>query len=265
MPENQPAAAPAFCLSLHIRHPSIDPQAISRELQLTPEDAFGAGEPRRSRSQLRAGVHGETYWAGRLDPVFWRKSGYQRTFEPGPQLPPAAPAGELPADRRARFELLVERGHRQGYLTHAELRQHLPEETGETGQGGQLEDVVRTLGELGIPVHGQASPALEAIQRLRGFDLGPLRTYLDRHPSLHLVDVLALVCQRLATQHATFLQTLRAEGGTVRLLVTLSSKAVHGLTMTPELTARLAQLGITLELALAAGASARRSKLGGAS
>jgi hypothetical protein len=257
MPLKQPAAAPAFCLSLHIRHPSLDPQEISRELQLTPEDAFGAGEPRRARTYLGAGVHGETYWAARLDPVFWRKSGYLRTFDPRPQLEPAAPVGELPADRGARFELLVERGRGQGYLTHAELRQHLP---GETGERGEMEDVVRTLGELGIPVHEQASPALAAIQRLRGVDLGPLRTYLDHHPALHLVDVLSLVCLRLATQHGAFLEKIRAEGGSVRLLVTLSSKAVHGLTMTPELSGRLAHLGITLELALAAGTPVRRAK-----
>lgn len=268
MPQPAAVAAPAFCLSLHIRHPSLDPHEISRELQLKPEDAFGAGEPRRSRSCLGAGVHGETYWAAQLRPMFWRRAGHLRSFDPGPQVEPAAPEGPLPADPQERFKRLVERGRAQGYLTHAELRAHL-----DIDEGGSREatgdDALRTLeahaeaelGKLGIPVHGQASPALKAIQRRRGFDLGPLRSYLDRHPALHLADVLSLVCLRLATQHASFLEKIRAAGGTVRLLVTLSSRAVQGLTMTPELTGRLAQLGITLELALATSGSVRRSKV----
>jgi hypothetical protein len=256
MPVSEPAAqsSPAFCLSLHIRHPSLDPRVISHELQLAPEDAFGAGEPRKHGG---TGVHGETYWAARLEPAFWRKSGYLRTFDPRPAIEAAAPLGPLPADREARFQLLVERGHSQGYLTHAELREHLP---GEMGEGDAVQEVVRTLGELGIPVHEQSSPALAAILRLRGFDLGPLRAYLERNPALQLIDVLSLVCLRMAGRHADFLGRVRTEGGSVRLLVMLSSEAVHGLTLTPELTARLAHLGITLELALAPGTPARRSK-----
>jgi hypothetical protein len=39
-----------FQLSLRIRHPSIDPASISKELQLEPEHSFRAGEPRESRS-----------------------------------------------------------------------------------------------------------------------------------------------------------------------------------------------------------------------
>lgn len=254
MPQPAAVAAPAFCLSLHIRHPSLDPQEISRQLRLTAADAFGAGEPRRSRHSVGGGVHGETYWAAQLDPMYWRR---RLPVEAAPSAESAVP---LPEDREERFKLLVERGHAQGYLTHAELRAHLP---GESGAGGpDLHEVVRTLGEQGIPVHEQASPALEAIQRGRVFDLDPLKNYLERHPAMHLVEVLSLVCLRLATRHAAFLQKIRAAGGSVRLLVTLSARAVQGLTMTPELTARLAQLGITLELALAPGASERRSKAG---
>jgi hypothetical protein len=252
MSVSQPAAvlAPAFCLSLHIRHPSLDPAHISRELQLAPEDAFGAGEPRSGA----AGVHGETYWAARLEPVFWQATGYLRTFDPRPPVEPAGPVGPLPADRRERFKLLIARGRQQGYLTHAEVRQHL------SGDSEPLEEVARTLAGLGIPVHEQSSPALAAIQRLHSVDLSALKEYLGRHPALHLTDVLGLVCLRLSRQHAGFIEQVSTEGGSVRLLVTLSSRAVHGLTLAPALTSCLAQLGVTLELALATGLSRPRSR-----
>jgi hypothetical protein len=61
--------APAFGLSLRIRHPSIDPAEISRELQLEPEHCFRAGEPRNSASGLKAtALHAESYWLASLNP-----------------------------------------------------------------------------------------------------------------------------------------------------------------------------------------------------
>jgi hypothetical protein len=258
MSASQPdaAPAPAFCLSLHIRHPSLDPQHISRELECEPVEAFGAGEPRR-RPGAAAGVHGETYWAARLEPLFWRATGYLRTFDLRPALEPAAPTPALPADRRSRLALLIARGRQQGYLTHAELRQYVPEETCEHEA---LEDLARTLGELGIPVHEQTSAALAAIRRLGAVDMDRLRAYVARHASLQLNDVLALVSLRLATRHAPFLARVRAEGGSVRLLVTLAARAVHGLTIAPELGARLGQLGVALELSLASAPARARSR-----
>ena len=58
-----------FELTLRIRHPSIDPDEISRELQLEPEHSFRAGEPRESSSGIAAAaVHAESYWLAALDP-----------------------------------------------------------------------------------------------------------------------------------------------------------------------------------------------------
>jgi hypothetical protein len=68
------ASAPAtpFQLSLHVRHPSVDPAEISRELSLEAVECFRAGEPRQSRSGLAAtAVHGETYWVAVVDPLGW--------------------------------------------------------------------------------------------------------------------------------------------------------------------------------------------------
>ena len=59
---------PAFELAMRIRHPSLDPADITRELQLEPEHSFKAGDPRRSSSGIAAtSVHAESYWLSHLD------------------------------------------------------------------------------------------------------------------------------------------------------------------------------------------------------
>jgi hypothetical protein len=57
-----------FQLSLRIRHPSIDPELISHELQIEPEHSFRAGAPRESRGVAVTPVHAESYWLATLDP-----------------------------------------------------------------------------------------------------------------------------------------------------------------------------------------------------
>ena len=57
-----------FQLSLRIRHPSIDPASISRELQIEPEHSFRAGDPRESsRNNAVTPVHVDSYWLATLD------------------------------------------------------------------------------------------------------------------------------------------------------------------------------------------------------
>lgn len=61
-----------FELSLRIRHPSMDPAKLSRELGLEAKHSFRAGEPRPSRHDAASpAVHGESYWLGTLDPTSW--------------------------------------------------------------------------------------------------------------------------------------------------------------------------------------------------
>lgn len=56
-----------FRISLRVRHPTIDPMLISRELKVEPEYCFRAGEPRESSSGIAAAtVHAESYWLGTL-------------------------------------------------------------------------------------------------------------------------------------------------------------------------------------------------------
>jgi hypothetical protein len=66
------AQAMPYQLSLHVRHPSVDPAEVSRELGLEAIESFRAGDPRQSRSGVAAtAVHGETYWVAVLDPMVW--------------------------------------------------------------------------------------------------------------------------------------------------------------------------------------------------
>ena len=61
-----------FELALRVRHPSMDPADLSRELGFEPTHSFRAGEPRHPRSDaVAASVHGESYWLGRLDRTSW--------------------------------------------------------------------------------------------------------------------------------------------------------------------------------------------------
>ncbi len=59
--------AQPFQISLRIRHPSIDPDQISRALKVEPEHSFKAGEPRESGSgSTLTSLHAESYWLGSL-------------------------------------------------------------------------------------------------------------------------------------------------------------------------------------------------------
>jgi hypothetical protein len=61
-----------FQILLRIRHPSLDPTLISRELRLQAEHSFRAGEARESTAALASSsVHAESCWLGSLYPAQW--------------------------------------------------------------------------------------------------------------------------------------------------------------------------------------------------
>jgi hypothetical protein len=78
-----------FQLYLRIRHPSMDPAALSRDFKIEAEHAYRAGDPRpktRSGTTPRS-VHSESYWLGTLDPLEWPPD---ISFPGHPQLQSAA-------------------------------------------------------------------------------------------------------------------------------------------------------------------------------
>ena len=269
--------APAFQFSLHVRHPSIDPAEISRELQLTALESFQAGQPRSSRSGVAATtVHGETYWVAVINPARWPgpPPAHLHTRVARPVTPAAAapaadlartPGEPLPPDRHSRLRLLVQLGKQQGYLSREQVNEYLPSEVLDPSR---LEDVIRTLVDIGISVvevatgtqHGTASEVTGEMRKILA-QLTPheakvlrARFGLDVSAAGGIRNVgaaLALVCESLVVRHGTFLNRLRAQGGSVTLQVTLSSRVQGGFRLTPELGLWLVKLGITLEFEFA--------------
>jgi RNA polymerase primary sigma factor len=73
---------------------------------------------------------------------------------------PAAPAHSevrrsngLPEDRQSQLKLLIARGKEQGYLTYAQVNDHLPAEIVDPEQ---IEGIVNTINDMGIPVYEKA-------------------------------------------------------------------------------------------------------------
>ncbi len=175
-----PEASP-FQLSLHVRHPSVDPQEISRELSLEAVECFRAGEPRHSRSGLAAtAVHGETYWVAVVDPMGW-----------------SAPT-TLPRRRSAQD-------------TMSALQ---PQEAKMLRTRFGLDEAETTPGSLGWGI--------------------------------------VLVCYCLTVRHGPFLAQLREQGGSLTLLAAIQPEAMLGLRITPAMGRQLHELGLTVNIELAA-------------
>jgi len=64
-----------------------------------------------------------------------------------------AAAGGVPEDRQSQLKLLIARGKEQGYLTYAQVNDHLPSEIVDPEQ---IEDIVNTINDMGIPVYEKA-------------------------------------------------------------------------------------------------------------
>ncbi len=80
-----------YSVLLRIRHPSIDPEQLSRRLGLSPQHAWRAGEQRQpDDGEPTAGVYRESCWAGFLPPE--RILGYLGTGEPNAPLAAAEAA-----------------------------------------------------------------------------------------------------------------------------------------------------------------------------
>ena len=62
-------------------------------------------------------------------------------------------ANGLPEDRQSQLKLLIARGKEQGYLTYAQVNDHLPAEIVDPEQ---IEGIVNTINDMGIPVYEKA-------------------------------------------------------------------------------------------------------------
>jgi len=67
----------------------------------------------------------------------------------------------LGEDRQSQLKLLIARGKEQGYLTYAQVNDHLPSEIVDPEQ---IEDIVNTINDMGIPVYEKAPDAESLLQ-----------------------------------------------------------------------------------------------------
>ena len=67
--------------------------------------------------------------------------------------PVAERRAPMPEDRQSQLKLLIARGKEQGYLTYSQVNDHLPSEIVDPEQ---IEDIVNTINEMGIPVYEKA-------------------------------------------------------------------------------------------------------------
>lgn len=59
-----------YTVSLQIKHPTIDPETITKELGLTPDHSWACGEPKRSSSSAApGGVRRNSFWCATLAPI----------------------------------------------------------------------------------------------------------------------------------------------------------------------------------------------------
>ena len=67
----------------------------------------------------------------------------------------------MPEDRQSQLKLLIARGKEQGYLTYAQVNDHLPSEIVDPEQ---IEDIVNTINDMGIPVFEKAPDTESLLQ-----------------------------------------------------------------------------------------------------
>jgi RNA polymerase primary sigma factor len=74
----------------------------------------------------------------------------------------AISAPSSPEDRQSQLKLLIGRGKEQGFLTYAEVNDHLPSEIVDPEQ---IEDIVQMINDMGIPVYEKAPDAESLLLR----------------------------------------------------------------------------------------------------
>jgi RNA polymerase primary sigma factor len=93
-------------------------------------------------------------------PVATGKRGRDKAPAPAPLIMDKR-AVSLPEERQSQLKLLIAQGKEQGYLTYAQVNDHLPSEIVDPEQ---IEDIVNTINDMGIPVYEKA-PDADAMMR----------------------------------------------------------------------------------------------------
>jgi len=92
---------------------------------------------------------------------------------------PAGTANQIADERQSQLKLLIARGKEQGYLTYAEVNDHLPSEIVDPEQ---IEDIVNMINDMGIPVYEKAPDAESLL--LTDATAAPMRKRWKKPPRL---------------------------------------------------------------------------------
>jgi len=94
-------------------------------------------------------------------PVDAKNGSGKSAAEKKPSLGIERRAPVMPEDRQSQLKLLIARGKEQGYLTYAQVNDHLPSEIVDPEQ---IEDIVNTINDMGIPVYEKAPDTESLLQ-----------------------------------------------------------------------------------------------------
>src|SRR5215469_4847342 len=112
-------------------------------------------------------------------------------------------------DRQSQLKLLIAKGKEQGYLTYAEVNDHLPNEIVDPEQ---IEEIIAMINDMGIPVHEEAPDA----EQLLLADNAPTNAEDDEEAAEEAAAALALDAEFGRTTDPV--RMYMREMGTVELL-----------------------------------------------
>jgi RNA polymerase primary sigma factor len=142
-PARKPAARAAVAAASSVHRKSA-PTPVRRSSAVTAR----APEP-HSAHPTKKGAPGP-----KLTPAQEKAAALHKTHSPLPAASADARRSHgLPEDRQSQLKLLIARGKEQGYLTYAQVNDHLPAEIVDPEQ---IEGIVNTINDMGIPVYEKA-------------------------------------------------------------------------------------------------------------
>jgi RNA polymerase primary sigma factor len=148
-----------------------------------------------------------------------------------PESSPEATEQGPPEDKQSRLKQLIAKGKEQGYLTYAEVNDHLPQDIVDPEQ---VEDIINMINDMGITVHEiapdteslvltdasatddtaaeEAAAALASIENEFGRTTDPVRMYMREMGTVELL-----------TREGEIAIAKRIEGGLKQVLVALAT------------------------------------------
>jgi RNA polymerase primary sigma factor len=142
------AAAKPAAKTPATRHAPAPRTAPSATAKAPPQKAAKASPP--AASSVPAGKAARSRKAGK------------ETKGAAERIEAAVSAPSTPEDRQSQLKLLIGRGKEQGFLTYAEVNDHLPSEIVDPEQ---IEDIVQMINDMGIPVYEKAPDAESLLLR----------------------------------------------------------------------------------------------------